>query len=297
MTRIAHAAALLALALLTAAALAAPAGANKPHPQHGKGADAAKVLPKQWVKRHHVKGAKADPDGDGLTNWGEFRSHTRPKSADSDADGTGDGEEDRDRDELDNGSEEDARTDPGRKDTDGDGTKDGAEDTDRDGLANAAEDRTGNDPRDPDTDGDGIPDGKENAGVVKAFDGTTLTIALATGGSLTAAVDEQTDVLCDDDGGFDDEGDLDDEFGDDASEDDAGDEPEGDGEVTASLAEQGDEDAADDERGEAGDERSEAGDDAELGACGADIPPGTPVHQASVENGVFVVLELLTSGD
>ena len=278
MTRIARAAALLALALLTALALAGPAAAKKPH---RKGAAAAKVLPKKWVKRHDVKGAKADPDDDGLSNWGEFRSHTKPKQADSDADGTGDGEEDRDRDALDNGSEEDARTDPGRKDTDRDGTKDGAEDADKDGLTNAAEDRTGNDPRDPDTDGDGIPDGKENAGVVQAFDGTTLTIALAAGGTLTAAVDEASDVRCDDDGVFEDDGGLDDEgeLGDDDAEDD--------GEVTASLAEQGDEDDADDEEW----------DEAELGDCGADIAPGTPVHQARVENGVFVVLELLTTGD
>jgi hypothetical protein len=274
MTRIARAAALLALALLTVLALAGPAGAM-PKPHHKHGAEAAKVLPKKWAKRHHAKGARRDPDDDGLSNWGEFRSRTNPKRADSDRDGTGDGEEDRDRDGLDNGSEEDAGTDPGRKDTDRDGTPDGAEDADEDGLTNAAEDRTGNDPRDPDTDGDGIPDGEENAGVVIAYDGTTLTIALAAGGSLTARVDEASDLRCDDEGYFDD-GARDDEadYEDETS-------------ISASLAEEGDEDDADDEEW----------DDAELGDCGADIALGTAVHQAQVEDGVFVVLELLTTGE
>jgi hypothetical protein len=286
MTRIARATALLALALLTVLALAGPAGAKpKPHHKPGKGADAAKVLPKKWAKRHHAKGARRDPDDDGLSNWGEFRSHTSPKRADSDKDGTGDGEEDRDRDGLDNGSEEDAGTDPGRRDSDRDRTTDDAEDADEDGLTNAAEDRTGNDPRDPDTDGDGIPDGKENAGVVTAFDGSTLTIALAAGGSLTARVDEASDLRCDDEGYFDDEEDLDD----DAAGEDDGDEPEYDDEtsISASLAEQGDEDDADDEEWS----------DAELGDCRADIAPGTAVHEAQVEDGVFVVLELLASGE
>jgi hypothetical protein len=295
MTRIARAAVLLALALLTVLALAGPAGAKpKPHHKPGKGADAAKVLPKKWAKRHHAKGARRDPDDDGLSNWGEFRSHTSPQRADSDKDGTGDGEEDRDRDGLDNGSEEDAGTDPRRRDTDRDGTTDGAEDADEDGLTNAAEDRTGNDPRDPDTDGDGIPDGKENAGFVTAFDGSTLTIALAAGGSLTARLDEASDLRCDDEDYFDDEEDLDEDS---AWEDD--DEPEDDDEtsISASLAEQRDEDDADDERGEAGDERSEAGSDAELGDCRADIAPGTAVHEAQVEDGVFVVLELLATGE
>ena len=286
MTRIARAAALLALPLLTVLALAGPAAANpKPHHKHRKGAEAAKVLPKKWAKRHHAKGARRDPDDDGLSNWGEFRSHTNPKRADSDRDGTGDGEEDRDRDGLDNGSEEDAGTDPGRKDTDRDGTTDGAEDADEDGLTNAAEDRTGNDPRDPDTDGDGIPDGEENAGVVTAYDGTTLTIALAAGGSLTARVDEASDLRCDDEGYFDDQEDIDDD--DSTWEDD--DEPDYEDEtsISASLAEEGDEDDADDEEW----------DDAELGDCSLDIALGTAVHQAQVEDGVFVVLELLTTGE
>jgi hypothetical protein len=290
MTGIARAAALLALALLTTLALAGPSAAVKK--PHGKRADAAKVLPKKWAKRHKAKGAKADPDDDGLSNWGEFRSRTNPNRADSDADGTGDGEEDRDRDELDNGSEEDAGTDPARKDSDRDGKRDGAEDADRDGLSNAAEDRTGNDPRDPDTDGDGIPDGKENAGVVTAFDGTTLSIALAVGGTLTATVGEDSDVSCDDAGLLDEEeagddgepGSGDSPEGDDADDDSAG---EDDGTVAASLAEEGDEDDADDE----------AWGETALGDCGTDIAPGMPVHQAQVENGVFVVLELLTSDD
>jgi hypothetical protein len=280
MSRIARTAALLALAMLGASALAGPAAAkNKPHAKHGKRADAAKVLPKKWAKRHHAKGAQADPDDDGLSNWGEFRSRTNPKRADSDDDGTSDREEDRDRDALDNGSEEDADTDPGRMDTDRDGTKDGAEDADKDGLTNAAEDRTGNDPRVRDTDDDGIPDGKENAGVVHAFDGATLTIALAVGGSLTAAVDADSDVRCEDEG-ISDEDDVDgEEWPDEADE--PGDED--DDSITASLAEEGDEDAADDEEW----------DDADPGDCGAGIAPGTPVHEAEVLKGVFVVLDLL----
>jgi hypothetical protein len=69
-------------------------------------------------------------------------------------------------------------------------------DTDRDGLSDGAELVTGNDPRDPDTDGDGIRDGAENAGRVASFDGTTLTIALAKGGTLSGTVDGDTDLEC-----------------------------------------------------------------------------------------------------
>ena len=158
MTRIARAGALLALALLTALALAGPATAKKKPRKPGKGAESAKVLPKHWSKQHKAKGARADPDDDGLSSWGEYRSHTKPRRADTDKDGVGDAEEDYDRDGFDNGSELVAGTDPGRKDTDRDGTRDGAEDADKDGLSNAAEDETGNHPRKRDTDGDGILD-------------------------------------------------------------------------------------------------------------------------------------------
>lgn len=284
MTRIARASALLALALLTALALAGPATAKKKPSKHGKGAQSAKVLPKQWSKRHKARGAKADPDDDGLSNWGEYRSHTKPKKADSDKDGTGDAEEDYDRDGLDNGSELDAGTDPGRKDTDRDGTKDGAEDADRDGLTNAAEDRTGNHPRRADSDGDGIRDGDENAGTVAAFDGTTLTIALAVGGTLTAVVDEGSAIGCDDELLYDEDEFAGDDDEDDAEEDDEFYEDDAEGfSVKAHLAEEGDEDAADDEEWFEDD----------LTDCVADIEPGTPVREAEVEDGVFVTLELL----
>lgn len=71
-------------------------------------------------------------------------------------------------------------------------------DQDRDGLKNRGEFRSGSDPRDDDTDDDGTEDGDENAGVITAFDGETLTIDLFGGGSVTGTVDEQTEVKCGD---------------------------------------------------------------------------------------------------
>ena len=284
MTRIARAGALLALALLTTLALAGPAAAKKKPHKDGKGAKHAQTLPKQWSKKHKARAAKADPDRDGLTNWGEFRSHTKPKRPDTDRDGVGDADEDYDRDGLANGDELAARTDPGRRDSDRDGVRDGDEDADGDGLANAAEVRFGHDLRDPDSDGDGIADGAENAGVVAGVEGQQVTIALAVGGTLTASVDAGTEVGCDawadDDVPFDEEDEGDD--GSDLEDElDEGDDGSTFG-VRARLAEEGDETDADDEQWE---------DD-----CAADVAPGMPVHEAKVEGGVFVVLDLL-AGD
>jgi hypothetical protein len=236
MLRIARPAALLALALL-AVVFAAPAGAAR-ESGTGERADAAKVLPKKWAKRHKAKRAAADPDRDGLSNWGEYRSRTKPRRADSDRDGT----------------------------------RDDREDFDRDGLANGAEVRTGHDPGNRDSDGDGIRDGKENAGTVTEFDGATLTIALAVGGTLTAAVESGCDDLGD-------EGDGEDSADEDWGDEDYGDDEYDDLDMTAFLAEEGDEDdPADEDWGE---------------DCGDDIEPGAVVHQAHVEGGVFVELDLL----
>jgi hypothetical protein len=88
---------------------------------------------------------------------------------------------DADRDGLSNLREYKLATDPRRADTD------------RDGLGDADELRAGDDPLEADTDGDGIEDGAEHAGVVTAFDGTTLTVRQFHGGTLTAAVDPDVD--------------------------------------------------------------------------------------------------------
>lgn len=91
-------------------------------------------------------------------------------------------------------------------------------DQDRDKLVNRKEFKAGDDPLNPDSDGDGIEDGDEGAGTISSFDGTTLTINLFNGSSITGTVDESTEVGCggsDDDQGDDDSGD-DDGPGDDA---------------------------------------------------------------------------------
>jgi hypothetical protein len=257
MTRIARACTLLALALLTALAVAAA-------PASAKDGD-AEVMPKRWAKQHKAKGgAKADPDDDGLSNWGEWRARTKPRKADSDRDGIGDGEEDRDGDRLDNASEAGLGTDPRRRDSDRDGVADGDEDLDGDGLSNADEDAHGTDPRRADG-ADGL------AGTVAAFDGTTLTIALLRGGSVAGLVDPGTEVWCDVEAGYEDE------HGDD------------DGDrftVSARLAEEGDED-------DAGDEDWSDDEDAD---CAAGLAPGAFVHAAELEDGRFRTVELVVPG-
>jgi hypothetical protein len=69
-------------------------------------------------------------------------------------------------------------------------------DQDKDGLDNLGEFRSNSDPRSDDSDDDGVVDGDENAGVITAFDGTTLTIDLYGGGSITGTVDDSTEVKC-----------------------------------------------------------------------------------------------------
>ncbi len=74
--------------------------------------------------------------------------------------------------------------------------KQGKRDQDKDGLNNRGEYAAGTNPRKDDTDGDGSEDGDENAGVISAFDGETLTIDLYGGGSVTGTVDDSTEVKC-----------------------------------------------------------------------------------------------------
>ena len=132
--------------------------------------------------------ASGDRDHDGLPDRWERAHGLSVHRASANADP--------DRDRVDNRNEYREGTDPRRRDSDRDRRPDGREDRDGDGLSNAAEDRSGNDPDNPDTDGDGIGDGAEHAGTVTSFSGGRLTIALATGGTLTAAVSDDTDVGC-----------------------------------------------------------------------------------------------------
>jgi hypothetical protein len=111
-----------------------------------------------------VLAAPADPDHDGLTTGFERTwSHTDPRRADTDGDGTPDGREDPDHDHLTNIWEMRLGLDPHKRDTDHDGIRDDREDPDRDRLRNGFEIRwAGSDPQSADSDGDGIRDGAED---------------------------------------------------------------------------------------------------------------------------------------
>jgi hypothetical protein len=154
--------------------------------------------------------------------------------------------------------------------------KQGRRDQDHDGLKNRGEFRAHLNPRDADTDNDGIDDGDENAGTVASFEDSMLTITLANGGSLTAAVDDGTEIKCDatpgDDRGHDEGDDDGDHHGDGPGDDDQGDDQgddDGDGD-------HGDDRALADHHGDHGD------DDAE--DCGTDaLVAGTKVLEAELK--------------
>jgi hypothetical protein len=102
--------------------------------------------------------------------------------------------------------------------------KQGRRDQDHDGLKNRAEFKSHLNPRDADTDDDGIEDGDEHTGKVESFDGKTLVISLFSGGTISGAVSDETEVECDSDPADDrgqDEGDDDqgDHHGDDQGDD------------------------------------------------------------------------------
>lgn len=291
------------LALTLVVALLAPAAAQA----HDGDRDG---LPDRWEKRHGTKAKKKsaakDPDSDSLSNLGEFQSKTSPKRVDSDRDGVRDDDEDRDRDGVDNSNEDREGTNSRKRDTDGDGLSDAGEDRDRDGLSNGGEDFTGNDPLDRDTDDDDTSDGAEQAGVVSSFDGTVLTIDLATGQRLTGTIDDLTEVDCDSERAQ--------EAGHSSSRRSGGPSRRATAAVDEDL---GDEDDPGDEDGDAGDEEDfddpffgeddefedeEESDGDLLGSDGkpcsaADLRPGVRIHEGeatATESGLtFDVVELL----
>ena len=271
---------LLVTALMAVALLAIPgsAMAKSRDRDHDRMAD-------KWEKRHHLnthrRDGKLDPDRDGLSNLGEFRSRTNPHDADSDNDSIEDGDEDRDRDSVDNANEVREGTSPRDADSDDDGIRDGREDRDRDHLDNAGEDRTANDPVDADTDDDGVKDGEEVTGTITGFDSSTgaLTIDMGPGRApLTGTVTPSTEIECK----------TEDEH-EDAEDDDGGDRS------RALAARDGSDDG----------DRQGSGEDSRPGSTGehdgdednrcttADLTDGTRVHEAELENGQFKKLEIL----
>jgi hypothetical protein len=166
-------------------------------------------------------------------------------------------------------------------------------DQDRDQLRNRGEFKAGLDPHDGDSDNDGVEDGDEGAGKISSFDGTTLTIDLFNGGTISGLVTADTEISCD---GGDDQGDEDGDgnHGDDEGDDedvDEGDAEDGDDadieHTGAALDEEpGDDEGDDDDQGE-DDERS----------CSADhLTEGAVVQEAELEledgSAVFEEIEL-----
>ena len=158
---------------------------------------------------------------------------------------------DQDRDGLANLGEFRHHTDPRKADSD------------QDGLDDGAEMEVGDDPRDSDSDDDGIRDGEENAGTVQSFDGTTLTIALASGDTVSGIVDSTTEIKCEDS-------------------------------ATATASSHGGDDPSGDDHGSGGGGGTDdppthdAGDDNGGGttttSCGADaLTPGAVVHEAELD--------------
>jgi parallel beta-helix repeat protein len=138
-----------------------------------------------------AQGPNDDPDGDGISNRGEYLAGLDPNDSDQDSDGLIDGTHevrvyntdprtaDTDGDSLSDYDEVFGTfgylTDPLSSDTDGDGMEDNWEidngldptvddsdgDSDHDSLPNLGEHDAGTDPSDPDSDDDGLPDGWE----------------------------------------------------------------------------------------------------------------------------------------
>lgn len=223
---------------------------------------------------------------------------------------------DPDRDGVDTRNERRQGTDSRVRDTDRDGRSDGREDTDGDGLSNAVEDATGNDPVRRDSDRDGSPDGREGAGFVTAWADGTLTIKRTSGGTVTAPVDEFTEVTCPAEAAYEraqgpatkglrkgakarkrsggskrrgagaraaqapDE-DAEDETGDDEDWGDGTD----DGEWTDDEGDAGDDGSGDDADDEDWSDEDDWGADESPSACIGRIKRGMPVHTSAVDSG------------
>lgn len=164
-------------------------------------------------------------------------------------------------------------------------------DQDRDHLRNLAEFRAGDDPRDADTDNDGVEDGDENAGTIVSFEAATgkLTINLFNGEAISGAVNEGTEIECDESQG---EGENSNAT---ASHEGSDDESSGDEDHQSS--EEGDDDAGEHEG--ADEEEASGGAGEHSSNCTtADLVPGAVVKEAelSLENGAATFDEVELAG-
>jgi hypothetical protein len=207
-------------------------------------------IPDRWEKRFHlslkVDQANRDQDRDKVDNANEFREHTNPRD----------------------------------RDTDNDGRKDGREDGDHDGLNNMNEDASANDPVDPDTDDNGIEDGEEVVGTIASFDGTTLTIDLLNGGTVSGTVTADTRIRCRTEDEQENENEIEDHHMAQKSDEGSGDDGPGD-----------DDEPGDDNEGP-GSENEGPGNAAE-NCTPADLTAGTMVHEAELEGDTFEKVDLI----
>ncbi len=124
--------AVVAVAMLAFAGAASAKGGHHDRDHDG--------MPDRWEQHHGLSAkkanARADHEGDGLSDLGEYR----------------------------------LRLDPQDADTDDDGVRDGAEDADEDGATNAQEEAAGTNLRDPDSDDDGVEDGADDDDAGQAGD-------------------------------------------------------------------------------------------------------------------------------
>ncbi len=124
--------------------------------------------------------AGVDTDSDGVPDSLESALGLDPNNADSDNDGTLDGQEDFDNDGLVNAAEVILNRDPQNPDTNGNQILDGDEDVDQDGLTDGQEVALGTNPSVRDTDGDGFLDGDEVANGSDPNDAKNTPIRFAT---------------------------------------------------------------------------------------------------------------------
>jgi hypothetical protein len=255
----------IALAAFAVAALAfAPGAAAKRHSRCAMGARVDRNhdrLPDRWECRHHlslrVKQNRRDQDRDHLNNLGEFEHRTNPRDADTDNDGIEDG------DEM----------------------------------------RQGLNPRDRDSDDDGVEDEDEGAGKVESFDSNTgtLTIRRDDNSLLTGQVNATTRIECETENEFENENENENETvaheSSDGGDDHSGSDDGGDNSGPGSGGDDGD--RVDNSgpgslnSGPGNAEENENDEDDERACSTADLQPGTPVHEAEVENGVFREVELV----